>query len=202
MRLDGRSAPVATTGGERNRQAALDPAGTGECDRNPDQARRPCLPASGRAPEAGAAPDAGRGTVPVNAPTAPSDDIGGEPALRPPTVLVIEDEPNIAEAIRFILQRAGWPVATHDRGSDALECIEAIAPRLVILDVMLPGGSGFDILQALRGHPRLADIPVIMLTAKGQMPERERAERIGASLFMSKPFSNAALLDAVRRLLG
>ncbi len=119
-----------------------------------------------------------------------------------PAVLVIEDEPNIAEAIRFILKRAGWTVVTHDRGSDAMERIEATAPQLVILDVMLPGRSGFDILQALRGHAALAQTPVILLTAKGQAIDRDRAERSGASLFMSKPFSNAELLDAVGRLLA
>ncbi|MCC6000151.1 MAG: response regulator [Pararhodobacter sp.] len=115
--------------------------------------------------------------------------------------MVIEDEPNIAEAIRFILQRAGWTVAIHDQGDDALTRIEALAPRLIILDVMLPGRSGFDILEALRSHDSLAGIPVIMLTAKGHATDRQRAERLGASLFMTKPFSNTELLTAVRRLL-
>ncbi|MGY6534742.1 MAG: response regulator transcription factor [Pararhodobacter sp.] len=123
-------------------------------------------------------------------------------AARPsPVVMVIEDEPNIAEAIRFILQRAGWTVAIHDQGDDALTRIEALAPRLIILDVMLPGRSGFDILEALRSHDSLAGIPVIMLTAKGHATDRQRAERLGASLFMTKPFSNTELLTAVRRLL-
>lgn len=117
-------------------------------------------------------------------------------------VLVIEDEPNISEAIRFILRRDGWMVATHGEGADALERIEATAPDLVILDVMLPGRSGFDILQALREHAALRAIPVIMLTAKGQTAEREMALRAGASLFMAKPFANAELLAAVRQLVG
>lgn len=117
-------------------------------------------------------------------------------------VLVIEDEPNISEAIRFILRRDGWRVETHSDGSDALARIEATRPDLVILDVMLPGRSGFDILQVLRGHAMLRALPVIMLTAKGQTAEREMALRAGASLFMAKPFANAELLAAARQLVG
>ncbi len=115
-------------------------------------------------------------------------------------ILVIEDEPNISEAIRFILNRDGWRVQTHADGLDALEQIEAARPALVILDVMLPGRSGFEILQALRANAALAATPVIMLTAKGQAADRELALRAGASMFMAKPFSNADLLAAVRAL--
>ena len=117
-------------------------------------------------------------------------------------VLVIEDEPNITEAIRFILARDGWQVLTHAEGHDALARIEAIAPQLVILDVMLPGRNGLEILRALRGKTQLADLPVIMLTARGQNSDRAAAMQNGASLFMSKPFSNADLLAAARRLAG
>ncbi len=117
-------------------------------------------------------------------------------------VLVIEDEPNISEAIRFILRRDGWAVQTHADGLDALQRIEAAKPDLVILDVMLPGRSGFDILQAMRGHAALRAVPVLMLTAKGQTADRDLAMRAGASLFMAKPFSNAELLAAVRQLAG
>ncbi|WP_442954440.1 response regulator transcription factor [Pararhodobacter sp.] len=117
-------------------------------------------------------------------------------------VLVIEDEPNISEAIRFILRRDGWAVQTHAEGLNALEQIESLRPELVILDVMLPGRSGFDILQAMRAHPGLQQMPVLMLTAKGQTAERDLAMRAGASLFMAKPFSNAELLASVRQLVG
>lgn len=116
-------------------------------------------------------------------------------------ILVIEDEPNISEAIRFILHRDGWSVLTHADGRDALEKIEATHPALVILDVMLPGRSGFDILQALRDHSGLCAMPVLMLTAKGQTADRDLAMRSGASRFMAKPFSNAELLATVRQLV-
>lgn len=115
-------------------------------------------------------------------------------------VLLIEDEPNIIEAIRFILLREGWRVDTHSNGVDAVEAVRHRAPDVVILDVMLPGKSGYDILRELRDDPETADLPVLMLTARGQNKDREMAERAGASRFMTKPFSNAEVLDAVRAL--
>lgn len=117
-------------------------------------------------------------------------------------VLVIEDEPNISEAIGFILSRDGWQVATHDRGGDALEVIRRIEPDLLILDVMLPGRSGFEILQALRADPGMAGLPVLMLTAKGQTRDRALADRYGASRFISKPFSNTEVLASVREMVA
>lgn len=117
-------------------------------------------------------------------------------------VLVIEDEPNISEAIRFILRRDGWEVTVEDSGLVALDRIAALRPHLVILDVMLPGVSGFDILRALRAQPGTARLPVLLLTAKGNAAVREMARDAGASMFMAKPFANAELLAAVRQLVG
>ncbi|OUD10585.1 two-component system response regulator [Marivivens niveibacter] len=116
-------------------------------------------------------------------------------------VLVIEDEPNIIEAISFILSRDGWTVHTHSDGTTANEKIKATPPDLVILDVMLPGKSGFDILRDLRDTPETAHLPVLMLTARGQTRDREMAERLGVSQFMTKPFSNAEVLESVRSLV-
>ncbi|MFY0623182.1 MAG: response regulator [Pelagimonas sp.] len=115
-------------------------------------------------------------------------------------VLLIEDEPNIIEAIRFILSREGWRVDTHSNGVDAADVVRAKSPDVLILDVMLPGRSGYDILRDLRGAPDTEELPVLMLTARGQNKDREMAERAGASRFMTKPFSNAEVLDAVRSL--
>ncbi|MFP4044749.1 MAG: response regulator transcription factor [Rhodosalinus sp.] len=117
-------------------------------------------------------------------------------------VLVIEDEPNIVEAIRFILHRDGWRVDTHSDGASAVATVCAQRPDIVILDVMLPGRSGFDILRELRGLDQLAGLPVLMLTARGSAKDRETAERAGASRYMTKPFSNAEVLAAVRALAG
>ena len=115
-------------------------------------------------------------------------------------VLLIEDEPNIIEAIRFILSREGWRVDTHPNGEDAVSIVREKTPDVVILDVMLPGRSGYDILREMRDDPAMTDLPVLMLTARGQSRDREMAERAGVSRFMTKPFSNSEVLDAVRAL--
>lgn len=117
-------------------------------------------------------------------------------------VLIIEDEPNIIEAISFILTRDGWQVDTHSNGHDAVAVVRARAPDLVILDVMLPGRSGYDILTDLRAQPETRDLPILMLTARGQARDREMAEKAGASRFMTKPFSNADVIEALNALVA
>ena len=117
-------------------------------------------------------------------------------------VLLIEDEQNIIEAMRFILSREGWQVHTHSNGQTALDAVRERAPDLVVLDVMLPNRSGYDILNDLRSDDELSDIPVLMLTARGQKKDRELAENLGASRFMTKPFSNGEILATVRELVG
>lgn len=117
-------------------------------------------------------------------------------------VLVIEDEPNITEAISFILSRDGWTVHTHADGVTAMDRVRATPPDLVILDVMLPGRSGLDILRDLRADPATEGLPVMMLTARGQARDRDLAISLGASHFMTKPFSNSEVLENVRSLVG
>ena len=117
-------------------------------------------------------------------------------------VLLIEDEPNIAEAIRFILGRDGLQVFVQADGREGLAAVASVQPDLVILDLMLPGLDGMAVLAHLRGDPVTKDLPVMMLTAKGQGRDREAATRAGVSAFMTKPFSNAEMVAAVRTLLG
>ncbi|UWR21075.1 response regulator transcription factor [Sulfitobacter sp. S190] len=115
-------------------------------------------------------------------------------------VVLVEDETNIAEAIRFLLGREGWRVETLANGTSAAEVIRAARPDLVMLDVMLPGKSGFEILAELRSDTALSDLPVLMLTARGHARDRDMAMQVGASRFMTKPFSNEDMLAAVREL--
>jgi DNA-binding response OmpR family regulator len=119
----------------------------------------------------------------------------------PRNVLLIEDEPNIAEAISFILGRDGFLVTVINDGRAALQALRAQSVDLVILDLMLPGLSGMEILDAVRADSALRHIPVLMLTAKGQGRDREAAERAGVSAFMTKPFANADIRAMVRLLL-
>lgn len=117
-------------------------------------------------------------------------------------VLLIEDEQHIAEAISFLLGRDGWDVTHLSHGLTAEDEMRRRRPDLVILDLMLPGRSGYEVLAAMRADPDLAPLRVMMLTAKGQGRERDEAERAGVDLFMSKPFSNAEMLASVRALAG
>lgn len=116
-------------------------------------------------------------------------------------VLVIEDEPNIVEAISFILSRDGWAVATHADGKTALQTVLETKPDALILDVMLPGRSGYDILQDVRAHDQTRRLPVLMLTARGQRTDRELAASLGVNRFMTKPFSNAEVVEALSELV-
>jgi DNA-binding response OmpR family regulator len=117
-------------------------------------------------------------------------------------VLLIEDEPNIIEAIRFILSRDGWIVETHADGASAVAAVDRKRPDIIILDVMLPGKSGFDILRELRADPDHAALPILMLTARGQKKDRDMAQAAGVSAFMTKPFSNSEMLEAVNGLVS
>ena len=117
-------------------------------------------------------------------------------------VLLIEDEPNIIEAISFILSRDGWTVHVHSDGATAADRVRAVPPDMVILDAMLPGRSGFDILRDLRADPRSRDLPVMMLTARSQAKDRDLALSLGVTHFMTKPFSNAEVLAHVRAMAG
>ena len=112
-------------------------------------------------------------------------------------VLLIEDEPNIAEAIRFVLTREGWHCESWAQGIGAIERIRLLAPRLVILDLMLPGRSGAELLTDLRADPELRQMPVLLLSACGSDNLPAEADRT-----LAKPFANADLRAAVRELLA
>ncbi|MEI2805332.1 response regulator transcription factor [Albidovulum sp.] len=118
-------------------------------------------------------------------------------------VLLIEDEPHIAEAIRYILARDGWAVASHGEGDRALEVIRREAPDVVVLDLLLPGRSGYDILEDLRADPDLASLPVLVISARGPGEARVAAEgAAGHARFIAKPFANADILAALRQMAG
>lgn len=116
-------------------------------------------------------------------------------------ILVVEDEPAILEALEFILARSGWAIASAGDGETALVAAREHRPRLMLLDIMLPRMSGFDVLKVLRADPALGSTPVLVLTARGQQYDRKAALDLGATEFVTKPFANDELLATVRRLL-
>lgn len=119
-----------------------------------------------------------------------------------PRILIVEDEASITESLRFILGRAGFDVETVVDGTEALARVRDQSFSALILDIMLPGMNGFDVLQAIRTDQAIGALPVLVLTAKGQTNDRRRAEEIGASAFITKPFSNAEVVEQVSRLAG
>jgi two-component system, OmpR family, phosphate regulon response regulator PhoB len=116
-------------------------------------------------------------------------------------VLVVEDEDNIAIALDYLMTREGYD---HDRiatGGVALDHIRRTHPDLVLLDVMLPEVSGFEICQSVRLDPSLSDVKILMMTARGSAIERRKGLALGADGFIAKPFELKELREEVRRLL-
>ncbi|MFC7367813.1 MULTISPECIES: response regulator transcription factor [Vreelandella] len=117
-------------------------------------------------------------------------------------VLVVDDEPNIVLSLEFLMEQAGFQVVTAYDGETALERISENAPDLLLLDISLPGISGFDVLEHLRSSETTARLPVIMLTAHGRDIEREKGMALGADDYITKPFSTQALIEKVKSLLN
>jgi two-component system, OmpR family, response regulator len=126
---------------------------------------------------------------------------GTEGVILAVDVLIAEDEPSILEALDFVLRRAGWTIESVTDGDAVLDAVRRLRPRVLVLDVMLPKRSGFEVLKQIRADQGVAHLPVLVLTAKGQQQDRRIAEEMGADAFITKPYSNAEVVDAVRRLL-
>ena len=118
------------------------------------------------------------------------------------TILIADDEPNILLSLEFLMQREGYRVLVARDGQQALDTILQQRPDLVLLDVMMPFKSGFDVCQAVREHDELAGIRILMLTAKGRDTDMAKGLALGANDYMTKPFSTRELVDKVRSLLG
>lgn len=117
-------------------------------------------------------------------------------------VLIVDDEPNIVAALEFLLQKNGYEVETAANGAEALEQLDAFRPDLVLLDVMVPKLSGYEICQRMRAEPKWQGIKVVMLSAKGREVEVSKGMSLGADLYVTKPFSSTELVTTLNRLLG
>ncbi len=117
-------------------------------------------------------------------------------------ILVVEDEDNIAIALDYLITREGYAYDRVANGGAALAHIRQTHPDLVLLDVMLPEVSGYEICQEMRLDPKLSDVKILMMTARGSAIERRKGMALGADGFISKPFELEDLREQVRRLLG
>jgi two-component system, OmpR family, phosphate regulon response regulator PhoB len=130
-----------------------------------------------------------------------TDNSRRNPARAPARILVVEDERDISALVAYHLTKEGYRVRTAEGGQEALELAAAERPDLVILDLMLPGFSGFDVLTELRRRPELADVPVIVLTARRDEADRVKGLESGADDYVTKPFSPRELILRVGAVL-
>ena len=118
----------------------------------------------------------------------------------PRKVLIVDDEPNIVTALEFLLKRSGYEVRLATNGAEALEQVEIYRPDVVLMDVMMPIKSGFEVCQRMRERPELAQIKIVMLSAKGSEAEVSKGLSLGADLYITKPFSTQELVSTINRL--
>jgi DNA-binding response OmpR family regulator len=116
-------------------------------------------------------------------------------------ILIADDEPNILISLEYLMKRAGYEVHVARDGQEALEVLRRERPRLVLLDVMMPKKSGFEVCQELRADDAIKDTLVLMLTAKGRETDVAKGMGVGANAYVTKPFSTRELVQKVSELL-
>jgi DNA-binding response OmpR family regulator len=117
-------------------------------------------------------------------------------------VLIADDEPNIVTSLEFLMSKSGYEVAVARNGEEALALVESFRPDLVLLDVMMPQRSGYEVCQRMRDRPEWRHIRIVMLSAKGREAEVSKGMSLGADAYVTKPFSNRELIATVGGLLG
>ena len=120
----------------------------------------------------------------------------------PRKVLIVDDEPNIVTALEFLLRRSGYDVRLATNGAEALEQVDAYRPDLVLLDVMMPVKSGYEVCQKMRERPDLSQVKIVMLSAKGSEAEVNKGLSLGADLYITKPFSTHELVATIERMFA
>jgi DNA-binding response OmpR family regulator len=121
---------------------------------------------------------------------------------RKPKVLIADDEANIVTALDYLLRHNGYEVAVAGNGEEALAQIEAFLPDVVLMDIMMPLKSGYEVCQRVRERPEWRHIKIVMVSAKGREAEVNKGLSLGADLYVTKPFSSHELIDAINRLIG
>ena len=116
-------------------------------------------------------------------------------------ILVVDDEEDILELVRFNLAREGYPIICTTSGEETLKIVQREDPDLIVLDLMLPGIDGLEVAKALKSDPKTRDIPIIMLTAKGEEADIVTGLELGADDYVTKPFSPRILVARVRAVL-
>lgn len=116
-------------------------------------------------------------------------------------ILIVDDEPGVVAAIQFLMEQQGYTVRVAARGEDALDLIYEYTPDLVLLDIMLPGMSGWEVCELIRLNPDFRNVKIVFLTARGDEAEIARGLALGANAYITKPFDNDYLIAKVKALL-
>jgi len=117
-------------------------------------------------------------------------------------VLIADDEPNILISLEYLMKREGYTVSVARNGAEALDTLRREHPTLMLLDVMMPGKTGFEVCQEVRADDELKDTLILMLTAKGRDTDVAKGLALGADDYITKPFSTKELVQKVRDLLA
>lgn len=117
-------------------------------------------------------------------------------------ILIADDEPNLLISLEFLMKREGFDVSVARDGVEALSAIREQRPELVLLDVMMPGKTGFEVCQEVRADDALRGVRILMLTAKGRDTDVAKGLALGADAYMTKPFSTRELVQKVRDMLA
>jgi len=119
----------------------------------------------------------------------------------PHRILIADDEPNIVASLEFLMRKCDYEVCVARDGDEALQLAETFRPDLVLLDVMMPRRSGFEVCRLLRENPALRPMRIVMLSARGREVEVGKGLALGADAYVTKPFSTKELVAKVRELL-
>jgi two-component system, OmpR family, alkaline phosphatase synthesis response regulator PhoP len=117
------------------------------------------------------------------------------------SVLVVDDEPNIALSLEYLMKGQGFEVRVARDGEAALAALRERVPDVMLLDVMLPKRDGYEVCQTVRATPELAQVKIIMLTARGRAIEQEKGLALGADDYITKPFSTREVIERVRQYM-
>lgn len=118
------------------------------------------------------------------------------------SILIADDEPSILLSLQFLLQKAGFEVRLARNGEEVIQAVEQSVPDLILLDAMMPKRDGFDVCQTIRANPAWQRLPILMLTAKSRDVERQKGMALGATDYITKPFSTRDLVETVRKHLA
>jgi len=116
-------------------------------------------------------------------------------------ILIADDEPYILRSLSFVLKKEGFDIETACNGEEALEKAQQFNPKILFLDVMMPKKDGYEVCNKLKSNPETKDIYIIMLTAKGQIIDKEKGLTTGADEYITKPFSPREIVNKVKKIM-